>query len=125
MQDLQTKEKFYFICNRWLAVEKDDGQIERHLSTATDVEKKNVKYLIVKQSKENLRDKHLLLSIFNRPAQSSFSRFERVVCFFFLLFMGMLMNILFYDVKESLLSENSVSLGPFEVGSTSVIFIVV
>ena len=117
--DLQTMEKYYFICNQWLAVEKGDGNIERHLSIATDVEKKNVKYLIVKQTKENLSDSHLLFSIFNRPAHSSFSRLERVVCLFFLLYMGMLINILFYGIK-SLPSENSIVLGPFEIGSTSV-----
>ena len=27
VQDVQTKEKFFFICNRWFAVEEDDGQV--------------------------------------------------------------------------------------------------
>jgi polycystin 1L2 len=27
VRDLQTMEKFHFICQRWLAVEKDDGKV--------------------------------------------------------------------------------------------------
>lgn len=27
VRDIQTNEKFEFICNRWLAVEKDDGRV--------------------------------------------------------------------------------------------------
>ena len=27
VQDLQTKEKFFFIANRWFAVEMDDGEV--------------------------------------------------------------------------------------------------
>lgn len=29
VRDVQTDEKFYFICNRWFAVEEDDGQVGR------------------------------------------------------------------------------------------------
>ena len=27
VRDLQTREKFHFIANRWFAVEEDDGQV--------------------------------------------------------------------------------------------------
>ncbi len=27
MRDIQTSEKYYFVVNRWFAVEKDDGQV--------------------------------------------------------------------------------------------------
>jgi hypothetical protein len=27
VNDLQLKQRFIFICNRWLAVEEDDGQV--------------------------------------------------------------------------------------------------
>ena len=29
VRDLQTMEKFHFICQRWLAVEKDDGKVRK------------------------------------------------------------------------------------------------
>ena len=30
IRDLQTMEKFHFICQRWFAVEKDDGKVGYH-----------------------------------------------------------------------------------------------
>jgi hypothetical protein len=33
VRDLQTMQKFHFICQRWLAVEKDDGKVRTPLST--------------------------------------------------------------------------------------------
>jgi polycystin 1L2 len=34
VNDLQTNEKFYFICEQWLAVEKGDGKLDRDLFVA-------------------------------------------------------------------------------------------
>ena len=36
IHDLQTREKFYFICQDWLGVEKSDGKIERELFVACE-----------------------------------------------------------------------------------------
>ena len=30
--DLQTDERYYFICNRWLAVDEEDGQVGKNLA---------------------------------------------------------------------------------------------
>jgi hypothetical protein len=35
VRDLQTLEKSYFICQRWLAVEKDDGRVSHLYSSQT------------------------------------------------------------------------------------------
>jgi polycystin 1L2 len=32
IRDLQTMEKFHFICQKWLAVEKDDGKVNQIFS---------------------------------------------------------------------------------------------
>lgn len=34
VRDAQTGEKFEFICNKWLAVEKDDGSVDRLIPVA-------------------------------------------------------------------------------------------
>ena len=46
LHDLQTREKFYFICNDWLALDQSDGQIERLLPVATQQQRTEMKYLI-------------------------------------------------------------------------------
>ena len=96
VHDLQTREKFYFICQEWLAVEKSDSKLERELFVACEPQKVQAKYLIKKQLENNFSDFHLWLSVFTRPAQSSFTRLDRVTCCFVLLYMSLLVVNLYY-----------------------------
>ena len=114
INDLQTKQQFYFICQKWIAVEKDDGLIDRILPVVGEAQKTEFSYLLSKEATKNMSDGHLWFSIFARPAQSSFTRLERVTCCFVLLFISMLMNIAYYGVaKES--DTGGISLGPFYI----------
>jgi hypothetical protein len=137
VRDLQTMEKFHFICQRWLAVEKDDGkvralssmlsrvanmidsQIERLLPVASDSEKAQFSYLISKQTSHNLADEHLWYSVFSRPISNRFTRVQRCTCCFVLLFLAMFLNIVYYDrSKESEQTSNSTmswTLGPVRI----------
>jgi len=97
VHDLQTKERFYFICWNWLAVEYGDGQIERELFLACDEQKTELKFLMEKQAKTYLKDNHLWLSVFYKPIQSNFSRLDRVTCCFVFHYLTMVLNILYYN----------------------------
>ena len=113
--DLSTKEKFYFICEKWLAIDKDDLRVERMLSVCGEKQKTEFSYLLQKQTKQNLMDGHLWFSIFARPVQSSFSRLERLTCAFVLLYMSMLMNILYYGVAKQSNNTPGLKLGPLNL----------
>ena len=112
VNDLQTKQQYYFICEKWLAVEKDDGAIDRILPVAGEAQKTEFNYLLQKQATKNLSDGHLWFSIFARPVQSAFTRVERITCCFVLLFISMLMNILYYGLGEET-SNGGITIGPF------------
>jgi len=121
--DLQTKEKFYFLCQKWLAVEKDDGKIERELFVACDKQKTELGYLMQKNVNHQMRDSHLWYSVFTRPVQSSFTRLDRVTCCFVLLYTTMLMSIIYYDASDSNVSSsqfisNRMVIGPFGIKLT-------
>jgi polycystin 1L2 len=122
VHDLQTRQRFYFLCNDWLAVEKSDGRIDRCLFVAGERQKTQIKFLIQKQSKEKLKDNHLWLSIFTRPIQSSFTRLDRVTCCFVLLYITMLMNIMYYGVVNSSNSSSGLKVGYFYVTTEQVRF---
>jgi len=98
IKDLQTREKFYFICQKWLAVEKGDGKLERGLFVASEWQKNEIKYLLEKQSRHYLTDNHLWMSVFYRPIQSSFSRLDRVTCCFLFHYISMFLNIVCYGI---------------------------
>jgi polycystin 1L2 len=119
VHDLQTREKFYFICNKWLAVDKLDGQIDRVIPVAGKKQKLDVVYMAEKQIKHKLTDKHLWFSLFIRPPISSFTRVDRLTCCFLLLYLSMFGNILYYG-QESSSSANDLILGPFRISQAGV-----
>ncbi|CAF4190333.1 unnamed protein product, partial [Adineta steineri] len=82
IRDLQTMEKFYFISQRWFAVEKDDAKIERILPVAGDIEKQKFSYILSKKAYHSVSDGHLWFSIFSRPPSNQFTRVQRCTCCF-------------------------------------------
>jgi polycystin 1L2 len=115
VHDLQTREKFYFICQNWLAVEKSDGKIERELFLACEPQKTELKYFLQKEAKHNLNDSHIWLSIFNKPVQSSFTRLDRVTCCFVLLYISSFLNIMYFRKSNDSNSSTLLNFGFFNV----------
>ena len=114
VHDLQTREKHYFICEKWFSADKNDSQIERVLPVSLDQEKTEFKYLLSKQTKEKMSDGHLWFSIFTRPIQSSFTRLDRLTCCFVLLSISMLMNIMYYGM-DTTPNVDGLKIGPVNV----------
>ncbi len=112
INDLTNQTRFCFICERWLAVEHDDGKIERIIVAAGEKEKTNLKYLIRKEAQEKLSDGHLWFSLLARPVQSTFTRLDRLTCVFVLMCISMLANILYYGTDTST-NPNALMIGPF------------
>ncbi|CAF0795704.1 unnamed protein product [Adineta steineri] len=117
--DLQTLEKSYFICQQWLAVEEDDGRIDRVLPIAGEFQKHEFSYLLSKRVYHNISEGHLWFSILARPPSFEFTRVQRCTSCFTLLFISMLLNILYYDQLATikLLGTNATgfSIGPFYI----------
>lgn len=121
IHDLKTKEKFYFICNKWLALDKENAKIDYVLPVAGNAQKTEIKYLIEKHTKDNLSDSHLWLSLFFKPTLSSFTRTDRLTCCFVLMLITCMVNLLYYEQDKSTVSF-SVKLGPFSISENQVKF---
>lgn len=122
IQDLQTNKEFCFICEKWFALDKDDGKINRFLSVSTEEQKKQLKYLLAKQTKSKFRDEHLWFSIFSRQVRSSFTRIDRLTCLFVLLNMSMVMNIVYYGIYDTISSDQLIKIGSLMISKTQVIY---
>jgi hypothetical protein len=122
VHDLQTREKYYFICDKWLAIEKEDCPIDILLPVCGNAQKNDLKYLFEKQSIDKLIDSHMWLSVFTRPVQSSFTRTDRLTCCFVLLNMSMLMNIMYYGMQSESPSQDGLKLGPINITPEQVYF---
>ena len=100
VRDCQTNERFEFICNKWLAQEKGDEQIERLLPVSGEAQKRVFKHLFERHTERGLKEHHLWFSIFMRSKRSRFTRVQRVGTCYALLFLSMLANALWYQLSD-------------------------
>ncbi|CAF2117161.1 unnamed protein product [Rotaria magnacalcarata] len=123
VRDLQTMETTYFICEKWLAVERDSGEIDVTLNAAGELEQIELKHVLSKNSYRSMADNHLWFSIFayHIPSAIRFTRIQRCTCCFVILFMSILMNLMFYDTKSTNEDgKSSLSLGPFLISKEEI-----
>ena len=113
VHDLQTDMKTWFICDRWMAVEEDDGCVERLLTPASKEELTSFNLLFSTEARKNLTDGHLWFSVITRPAKSNFTRVQRLSCCLSVLLCTMLANAMFYQVGDESSTGTSVHVGPF------------
>ena len=111
INDLTTNTRYFFICEQWLAVEKDDGRLDRLIKSAGHKEKTELTYLMKKETKSKLSDSHLWFSLVARPVESTFGRLDRLTCCFVLLVISMMANIVYYGTDTSS-NPNALKLGP-------------
>ncbi|EDO38168.1 predicted protein, partial [Nematostella vectensis] len=94
--NLETDSKTYFVCNRWLAVDKGDGQLEGEFKVASKKELSSFKYQFYSRLSRNLGDGHLWLSVVTRPPHSPFTRAQRLSCCLSVLYCAMVASAMFY-----------------------------
>ena len=109
IRDRQTEEQWMFPINRWLAVERDDGQIDatvesKHSTSFSD----KIRSLFGRK----IADNHLWLSVVGKACSSTFTRVQRASCCLSLLFTAMIANAMFYNIGGE--SEGAIQVGPFK-----------
>jgi len=100
--NLDTNKQYQCFCNDWLAVDQSDGKVSRVLPIATEKELQAFENIFLAKTTRDLTDGHIWFSIITRPARSSFTRFQRVICCLSLLMSTMLSNAMFYRVDETI-----------------------
>jgi hypothetical protein len=91
-------------------------KIERILPVSNDDQMQEFVYPLSERAYYKLSDDHLWFSIFSQPPVTNFTRVQRCICCFVLLFTVMLLGILYYDQSTDVNSETRIGgllLGPF------------
>ena len=96
IKDVETEEIYYFLCDRWLACDEGDGQVDRLLPVASKEELGEFVHLFKTKTSRDFSDGHLWFSIAFRPPRSRFTRVQRVSCCLTLLLSSMLANVMWY-----------------------------
>ncbi|XP_069123478.1 uncharacterized protein [Argopecten irradians] len=110
--DLQTGDRYFFLCDRWLAVEEDDGMVDRILPVAGLDDLAAFKQLFSSSVKKKLTNDHIWFSVFSRPTRSNFTRVQRISCCVSLLFMTMITNAMWFKSEDNNANTSAMKIGP-------------
>ncbi|KAG9330149.1 hypothetical protein JZ751_027170 [Albula glossodonta] len=113
VQDLETGQKWQFLCNSWLAVDMGDFVLDKSFPVASEMDLKRFSNLFFMKTAKDFRDGHIWFSVVSRPPNSTFTRVQRVSCCFSLLLCTMLTSIMFWGVPNDP-SEQKMDLGQIE-----------
>ncbi|KAJ8247277.1 hypothetical protein GJAV_G00244460 [Gymnothorax javanicus] len=113
VQDLETGQKWFFLCSSWLAIDVGDFLLDKVFSVASEAELKAFSNLFFMKTAKDFRDSHIWFSVVSRPPSSNFTRVQRVSCCFSLLLCTMLTSIMFYGVPTDP-AEQKMDLGQIE-----------
>ena len=113
-----TEEKWYFFGNRWLALEKGNGEIEAEIVSAGKKESLAFKNVFFFRGAKALSEKHLWFSLFTKAPHSTFTRCQRLSCCLSILFAAMVTNAMFY--KQGAVLEETIKLGPLLLSWTQI-----
>eukprot|EP00111_Clytia_hemisphaerica_P007273 TCONS_00021135-protein len=119
--DLQNHQNYNFVCDKWLAVESKDGQIERNLTLADEKDLKQFHLVFASTVSKSLVDGHIWFSVFMRPKHSPFTRVRRLSACLALIFLVMLTNAMFFGAGDNPGSRKVVWLGNFKINFTGII----
>ena len=109
IRDRQTEEQWVFPINRWLALEKDDGQVE---VTVDSQSPNSFSAQVRSRFGRKIADGHLWMSVFGKACSSTFTRVQRASCCLSVLFSAMIANAMFYNIGGE--SDGAIQVGPFK-----------
>ncbi|XP_029802283.1 polycystin-1 isoform X2 [Suricata suricatta] len=100
VRDLQTARSTFFLVNDWLSVETEanGGLVEKEVLAASDAAVRRSRRLLVAELQRGLFDKHLWLSLWDRPPRSRFTRVQRATCCVLLICLFLGANAVWYGV---------------------------
>lgn len=113
--DMQTLDKYFFILDRWLAADEDDGILDRIVPLAGKDELTGFSHVFFTKAKKDLYDGHIWFSVFAKPHKSNFTRVQRLTCCLALLFACMTANIFLYRSPEEQGGGTRIRIGPLEL----------
>ncbi|NWU79791.1 PKD1 protein, partial [Onychorhynchus coronatus] len=124
VRDLQSSKSYFFLVNDWLSVESEDndGMVEKEVFAASETELRSFSRIFVAELQRGFFEKHVWLSLWDRPPRSRFTRVQRATCCSLLIFLFLCANAVWYGVVGNVhLSNVAVSnLIPVNVDTVAV-----
>ncbi|MBN3306288.1 PK1L2 protein, partial [Amia calva] len=113
VHDLETDQKWHFLCSCWLAIDVGDCVLDKVFPVATEMDLKKFSNLFFMKTANDFGDGHIWYSVLSRPPRSNFTCVQRVSCCLSLLLCTMLTSIMFWGIPKDP-SEQKMDLGKIE-----------
>ncbi|XP_072455619.1 polycystin-1 isoform X2 [Notamacropus eugenii] len=124
VRDLQTGRSAFFLVNDWLSVETEDngGLVEKEVLAANDATLRRFPRLLTAELQRGFFEKHIWLSLWDRPPRSRFTRVQRATCCTLLICLFLGANAVWYGVVGDVNHSNMPmsSLIPLSVDTVAV-----
>uniref|UniRef100_A0A672VBQ3 Polycystin 1, transient receptor potential channel interacting n=1 Tax=Strigops habroptila TaxID=2489341 RepID=A0A672VBQ3_STRHB len=125
VRDLQSSKSYFFLVNDWLSVESEDndGMVEKEVYAASECSlPRSFSRIFRAELQRGFFEKHVWLSMWDRPPRSRFTRVQRATCCSLLIFLFLCANAVWYGMVGNVhLSNGAVSnLIPVNVDTVAV-----
>ena len=101
VRDLQTEQRYYFFANSWFTLSMDKGVIQKDIPAAGSAQIQQFSRILGNSVASSLSDRHLWMSVSDRPANSRFTRVQRATCIVTVLYVFMCVNAMWYGAMKS------------------------
>uniref|UniRef100_A0A8C9QTD1 Polycystic kidney disease 1b n=1 Tax=Scleropages formosus TaxID=113540 RepID=A0A8C9QTD1_SCLFO len=105
--DLQTDNMFFFLVEDWLSVEneKNDGMVEKEVLASCPQDLRQFRRILRAQLTHGMFERHIWVSLWERPAHSGFTRTQRVTCCALVLHLYLAASAVWYGAVGSTASR--------------------
>ncbi|KAK6480041.1 polycystic kidney disease protein 1-like 2 isoform X1 [Huso huso] len=98
VKNLQTTQRWHFLCNSWIGQGKGTGELQRTFTPAQKNEITSFSNIFHSKTTSGFKDQHIWISVLDPPHRSPFTRVQRVSCCMSLLLCTMAVNIMFWNL---------------------------
>uniref|UniRef100_A0A8C5RSS3 Polycystin 1, transient receptor potential channel interacting n=1 Tax=Laticauda laticaudata TaxID=8630 RepID=A0A8C5RSS3_LATLA len=100
VRDLQTYKSYHFLVNDWLSVDslENDGLVEKEVFAASEADLRSCFRIFIGELQRGFFERHVWLSLWDRPPRSRFTRVQRASCCCLLIFLFLCANAMWYGV---------------------------
>uniref|UniRef100_A0A670YAW2 Polycystin 1, transient receptor potential channel interacting n=1 Tax=Pseudonaja textilis TaxID=8673 RepID=A0A670YAW2_PSETE len=100
VRDLQTYKSYHFLVNDWLSVDslENDGLVEKEVFAASEADLRSCFRIFIGELQRGFFERHIWLSLWDRPPRSRFTRVQRASCCCLLIFLFLCANAVWYGV---------------------------
>nr|XP_034336032.1 polycystic kidney disease protein 1-like 2 [Crassostrea gigas] len=116
IDDLQSRDRYFFYCNKWLAIDDGDCKLDR-IIPASAPNLISPKTRLTDETQTQITEHHLWLSLLLRPRQSKFTRVQRISCLLALLCLIMISNAMFFRSSSENQNVDQVKFGVLRISS--------